>query len=653
MNEIVIGLQVWSDTNLNVDCFNNGDKIPEAKTPEEWKSFGENQQAAWCYYDFDAKNEPIYGKLYNWYVVNDSRGIAPEGFKIPSALDFKKLIGIYNGDVTKLKSEYSWDYSDDYPQYLGTANGDNESGFNCFPGGGCMYNGVFVNKGYNSYYWNLNELSSSEYNRFSSDENFLGTLYDFNFIKNDEKKYHTNEIIIFNIPNYLDFDYECGLPIEITYFKSARKENGFSVRCLKNDSSIHISIDNIKSAVKLNFELFKNLDDVYRNNREIIFEAIENNSRGNQILKYISNDLRNDFEIVIKAVIKNGLELEFASNELKNDREVVFQAVKKYHLGNATPLKFASDKLRNDREIVLEAVKKNENGGVLEFASDELKNDREIVFEAVKKNHKGFPTALKFASDELRNDREIVLEAVKKNGAALEFVSDELKNDREIVLEAVKIFGEAIEFASDELNNNREFIFAAIKKNGLILEYISYELKNDREIVFEAVKEDGEALEFASDEFKNDREIVYEAVKRNGWALKYASNQLKNDYEIALEAINNDFDNIGETFKFASDELKNNREFVLEALKDSGYLLEFASDELKNDREIVLEAVKSSGYALQFASDELKNDLTIALEAVKEDERSILFVGENIRDEIEEIINKNVNDDEWLFDEEE
>lgn len=162
MNEIIIGLQVWSDKNLDVDCFNNGDKIPEARTPQEWKSFGENQQPAFCYYDFESKNETIYGKLYNWYAIKDSRGLVPVDWKIPSIFDFIQLISLYNGDITNLKSQYSWDYSDDYPEYIGTPNGDNESGFNCLPSGGCMCNGVFINKGYNSYCWTSDELSSLE-----------------------------------------------------------------------------------------------------------------------------------------------------------------------------------------------------------------------------------------------------------------------------------------------------------------------------------------------------------------------------------------------------------------------------------------------------------------------------------------------------------
>jgi uncharacterized protein (TIGR02145 family) len=74
----------WMIENLNVSQFRNGDIIPEAKTAQQWMNAGNKGNPAWCYYDFDSKNESKYGKLYNWFAVNDSRGLAPEGWEIPS-----------------------------------------------------------------------------------------------------------------------------------------------------------------------------------------------------------------------------------------------------------------------------------------------------------------------------------------------------------------------------------------------------------------------------------------------------------------------------------------------------------------------------------------------------------------------------------------
>jgi uncharacterized protein (TIGR02145 family) len=85
---VTIGSQVWMQKNLNVDHYRNGDPIPHVTDPGEWENL---TTGAWCYYDNDPKNGEIYGKLYNWYAVNDPRGLAPEGWHVPSDEEWKEL----------------------------------------------------------------------------------------------------------------------------------------------------------------------------------------------------------------------------------------------------------------------------------------------------------------------------------------------------------------------------------------------------------------------------------------------------------------------------------------------------------------------------------------------------------------------------------
>lgn len=92
-NKIVtIGQQVWQAENLNYTTFRNGDIISEAKTDAEWKKAGIEGKPAWCYYDNNPSNETKYGKLYNWFAVNDPRGLAPIGWHVASNDDFNTLI---------------------------------------------------------------------------------------------------------------------------------------------------------------------------------------------------------------------------------------------------------------------------------------------------------------------------------------------------------------------------------------------------------------------------------------------------------------------------------------------------------------------------------------------------------------------------------
>ena len=89
--DILIGKQIWSSENLKVSTFKNGDNILEARTKEEWINADENIIPAWCYFDNDLENGNKFGKLYNYYVINDERGLAPDGYVIPSKNDWLSL----------------------------------------------------------------------------------------------------------------------------------------------------------------------------------------------------------------------------------------------------------------------------------------------------------------------------------------------------------------------------------------------------------------------------------------------------------------------------------------------------------------------------------------------------------------------------------
>lgn len=144
---IRIGNQEWMGNNLNMDVFRNGDKISEAKSPEEWEKAAKNQQPAWCYFENDPANGPKYGKLYNWYAVIDSRGLAPAGWHIPNDVEWTNLTSSLGDEKTagkKMKSTFGWKEN---------GNGTNESGFAGLPGGSRNFFGLFLASGNYGYWW--------------------------------------------------------------------------------------------------------------------------------------------------------------------------------------------------------------------------------------------------------------------------------------------------------------------------------------------------------------------------------------------------------------------------------------------------------------------------------------------------------------------
>lgn len=94
-NTVKIGNQVWTKENLNVSKYRNGDIIPQVTDPTQWANL---TTGAWCYYNNDPANGAIYGKLYNWYAVNDSRGLAPEGWHVPSDAEWTSLTTFLGGE---------------------------------------------------------------------------------------------------------------------------------------------------------------------------------------------------------------------------------------------------------------------------------------------------------------------------------------------------------------------------------------------------------------------------------------------------------------------------------------------------------------------------------------------------------------------------
>jgi uncharacterized protein (TIGR02145 family) len=149
-NVVTIGKQVWMSENLNVDKFRNGDPIPQAKTDEAWKAAGKNKQPAWCYYDNDPANGARYGKLYNWFAVNDPRGLAPNGYHIPTDAEWTKLTHYLAGGAagTKMKSTSGWD------------KGTNSSGFSGLPAGFRGSSGSFLSISYDAPWWSSTEYST-------------------------------------------------------------------------------------------------------------------------------------------------------------------------------------------------------------------------------------------------------------------------------------------------------------------------------------------------------------------------------------------------------------------------------------------------------------------------------------------------------------
>ena len=152
---VVIGTQQWMKENLDVMTYRNGDVIPQVTDPTAWVETYYNETGAWCWYNNDPLNGAIYGKLYNWYAVNDPRGLAPQGWHIPTDAEWTTLGTLLGGDAVaggKMKTTGT-------TRWAGSTSATNESGFSALPGGS-RYLSVFHQVGSVGYWWSATEVSS-------------------------------------------------------------------------------------------------------------------------------------------------------------------------------------------------------------------------------------------------------------------------------------------------------------------------------------------------------------------------------------------------------------------------------------------------------------------------------------------------------------
>ena len=153
-----IGL--WMVENFSGTTYRNGDSIPQATNGTEWVDATTNQTGAWCYYNFDSNNGPIYGKLYNWYVVGDPRGIGPNGYIVPSEDDYTSLENCLGGNSIAGGKMKTTGTTEDNTGLWNSPNAGatNESGFSGTPSGYMSDGGVSDLRNIRGSFWTNTDI---------------------------------------------------------------------------------------------------------------------------------------------------------------------------------------------------------------------------------------------------------------------------------------------------------------------------------------------------------------------------------------------------------------------------------------------------------------------------------------------------------------
>ena len=275
---VQVGEYLWINSNLFVTKFNCGTKLNYAKSFEEWNYFIQNNQPAYCFYDFDEENKFLHGALYNKYVFDADHGeIAPEGWLIPNfhvVQQLNKAIGTKECG-SYIKSSSFWNESQH----------NNQTGMNILPSG--------YLDGYNNCFINIGKIA--RYGMLGA--NHMFSLYDdHNFI---------------NI-NDIDGFY------------------GLSLRCIKSAGNVHFEPlvkenDEEKLIKNINYEFYKGIKRLNANLNDLfdfialilITTPLEfRNPHINKINKIFAESPFNEFNLEINTRISFIVENQLSNNHI-------------------------------------------------------------------------------------------------------------------------------------------------------------------------------------------------------------------------------------------------------------------------------------------------------------------------------------------------
>ena len=196
---VTIGSQTWMKDNLRTTKYRNGDTIGTTDPATKSISSEISPKYQWSY-DGNESNVDVYGRLYTWHTMSDSRNVCPMGWHVPADSDWVKMFTflhdsgyVYDGSspaninysITKsMAAKSGWSASSgvgnpgntDYPDYI------DKSGFSALPGGYRNVTGDFSSILEDARWWSSTEVGALE-----------GRMYIIYFNDSDLKTYSAHK----------------------------------------------------------------------------------------------------------------------------------------------------------------------------------------------------------------------------------------------------------------------------------------------------------------------------------------------------------------------------------------------------------------------------------------------------------------------------
>ena len=355
------------------------------------------------------------------------------------------------------------------------------------------------------------------------------------------------------------------------------------------------------------------LEEPARSNPNFFYQVLQNYKDWNY-LNHLSEDLQKNKDFFLKLIedFDTLKPLKYASYEVRNHGAIIDSIINRL-ADEWDCIAYCPPIICSNPDIMEKAV--IDRGANIEFATDDLKNDKSLALKAIEND----PMSLRFVSEALKGDLDVANYVLSKGTKAAKYLSDKFFNSESflstLVQNAESINDDILDLIPIQLKSEKALLTKISKKIKDAPGFSELISKMDDEFFEQMLQVNGNALRYVPDRISDDYYFANLAINNDPQALKYCSERLSNEPNLVKAAV----EKWPAMFRQAGNDAKNNKELVAFAVQHQGSAIDWASEELKDDIELAIMAIENDPWALRFVSERLRNDRDLVFKACEKE----------------------------------
>lgn len=309
----------------------------------------------------------------------------------------------------------------------------------------------------------------------------------------------------------------------------------------------------------------------------------------------IAENSISDKSYALDIVKSNGWAIKYVTESLRNDREIVYWAVK----DKPESFQFARGSLKDDIKFVSNLMESHP--AIFEYASERVRSDRTLALKAISAK----PELLSSVAGSLVGDESLAVTAMKESNGKIFHMAPEWVRSNKKVAQAVLVGNPQGACAlAGTLKDDKELALLALSNDptGDVYRCFSKNLQGDRDVAFLAVRQNFNNLSpprysetRVPETLKNDRQFALMVVRERGWLLKYFPENIRADKEVALEAVGNKTKKSGPDASVDDfpPPLLDDSDFMLQAIRRNPWFILGISPRLKDNEQFIGAVLKN------------------------------------------------------------